>query len=52
MSIIYENDNNKVCVQLSDNDYVLVMGKNIKSILKIINKEKKLVVETIKRYEK
>ena len=48
MSAIYENDNNEVCVQLCDNDYILVMNKNKKSMLKITSKGKILVVETIK----
>ncbi len=52
MSAIYENDNNEVCVQLCDNDYILVMNKNKKSMLKITSKGKILVVETIKSEKK
>ena len=48
MSAIYENNRNEVCIQLCDNDYILVMNKNKKSILKITSKCKNLVVETIK----
>lgn len=28
MSAIYENNRNEICIQLCDNDYILVMNKN------------------------
>lgn len=52
MSAIYENNNNEVCIQLCDNDYILVMNKDKKFILKITSKGKILVVETIKNEKK
>ena len=52
MSAIYENNRNEVCIQLCDNDYILVMNKNKKSMLKITSKGKILVVETIKSEKK
>lgn len=40
MSAICKNDNYEVCVQLCDNNDILVINKNKKSMLKITFKEK------------
>lgn len=49
MSAIYENENNEVCVCLYEKDYVLVMSQDRKTILKIVSKDGKLVVETLEK---
>lgn len=45
MSAIYQNENDEVCVRLCENDYVLVMSQDKKTVLKIISKDGKLIVE-------
>lgn len=51
MSMIYENENKEVCVQLCNNDYILIMNNDKNSTLRITNKNGKLVVETIKNID-
>lgn len=48
MSAVYENEEKQVCVQLADNDYVLIMNVDKSVILKVTNKNGKLRVDTIK----
>ena len=49
MSAVYENDDKEVCVQLVDNDYILVMNADRSEILKIVSKDGRLQVNN---YEK
>lgn len=48
MSAIYENEEKQVCVQLVDNDYVLIMNADKSVTLKVTSKNGKLSVDTIK----
>ena len=50
MSMIYENENKEVCVQLCGN-YILIMNNDKSSILKVTNKNGKSVIETIKNID-
>lgn len=52
MSMIYENENKEVCVQLCSNDYILIMNNDKSSILKVTNRNEKLIVETKDIYER
>lgn len=47
MSAVYENEKKQVCIQLVDNDYVLIMNADKSVTIKVTSKNGKLCVDTI-----
>lgn len=47
MSAVYENEKKQVCVQLVDNDFIIITNFKKEEILKITSKNGRIIVENI-----